>query len=725
MATLVLTAVGTAIGGPLGGAVGAFLGQQVDQSLLGSGSREGPRLKELAVTTSSYGQPIGRHFGRMRVAGTVIWATELSETSSTQGGKGQPKTTTYSYSANFAVALSSTPIARVGRIWSDGNLLRGSGGDLKVGGSLRVYLGHGDAKADPLIAADKGAEAPAFRDCAYVVFEGLELADFGNRIPALTFEIFSVRDTEVSLADLVPEATLTSEESPLANTRGFADEGGALSNTLSAINRVFPLECTTTSGGLRLSSSTEIAETPIVLPEQLLQGDNQSSDGNHKSRANTIGEEPLALRYYDEQRDYQPGVQRAIGRRPAGRETLVDLPATMTAQGAKVLANDNANRSRWLHERIVWRVGQLDPEIGPGTVVRIPSTPGIWRVRTWEWYDLGIELGLERLTPGEASSTGADTGTPAPPSDLIVGVTQLDCFELPPLDTTNPSSELIFVAASSANSAWSGAALYREQEGALIPIGSTGLERAVLGELTTALAASSALFFEPNSSMDIQLAAEDLTLSATDTIGLAAGMNRLLVGSEVVQFTGAVALGSGRWRLEGLLRGRAGTEEFAQAEHPALTSIALIGPELTDLSTAGIQSTPSLSIAAIGRGDTEAVSASLRNFGLSRRPPTPVHPKLHWRDDGSIEVCWTRRVRGLWHWEYEGDAPLVEESERYLLGYGAVDTPSITFTTNEPAFALSASDLSGLTSTFGSGDLWVRQVGTFLNSNALFLAFLD
>ena len=66
MATLVLTAVGTAVGGPLGGAIGALVGNQIDRSLFGSGGREGPRLQELKVTSSSYGTPIARHYGRVR-----------------------------------------------------------------------------------------------------------------------------------------------------------------------------------------------------------------------------------------------------------------------------------------------------------------------------------------------------------------------------------------------------------------------------------------------------------------------------------------------------------------------------------------------------------------------------------------------------------------------------------------------------------------------------------
>jgi hypothetical protein len=72
MATLVFTAIGTAIGGPLGGAIGALIGRQVDGAIIGSGSREGPRLSELSVTTSSYGAVMARHYGQMRVAGSII-----------------------------------------------------------------------------------------------------------------------------------------------------------------------------------------------------------------------------------------------------------------------------------------------------------------------------------------------------------------------------------------------------------------------------------------------------------------------------------------------------------------------------------------------------------------------------------------------------------------------------------------------------------------------------
>jgi hypothetical protein len=122
MATIIFTAIGTALGGPLGGVLGAIAGQQVDAAIFGGRTVQGPRLKDLSITTSSYGSPVPRHFGAMRVGGSIIWATDLQEHSqSSGGGKGQPSVTSYTYTSSFAVAVSSRPIAGIGRIWADGN----------------------------------------------------------------------------------------------------------------------------------------------------------------------------------------------------------------------------------------------------------------------------------------------------------------------------------------------------------------------------------------------------------------------------------------------------------------------------------------------------------------------------------------------------------------------------------------------------------------------------
>lgn len=727
MATIVLTAVGSAIGGPIGGSIGAFIGQQIDARIFAPKGREGPRLKDLTISTSSYGQPIPRQFGRMRVGGTVIWSTDLIESKRKEKGrKGQPSTTVYSYSASFAVALSSTPIDRLGRIWADGTLLRGAQEDLKVGGSLRVYRGFGDDPVDPLIAAAKGALAPAFRDCAYVVFENLELGDYGNRIPALSFEIFAHGgDETVSLAQLVPGATLPASEPPLAQTRGFADEGGALAATLGAIDLVIPLVCTSGSEGLTIATRGAPQGEVITLPAQLASDAGQQDEGRVKQRAGLPERTPAALRYYDEERDYQTGVQRAAGVRKAGRELMIDLPATLTASGARQLANDSANRARWQHETVTWRIGELDPRLIPGSIVRLPDTPGNWLLRSWEWLDRGIALDLERLAPAGGAPRASDPGEGLPLADLVIPPTSLAAFEVPPEGTSNAAAPLIFAAASASNSAWRGAALFAVQGTALVELGTTGSRRAVMGALESPLPASAALLFEPRAEAMVTLAAEDLTLADTDMAGLTAGANRMLIGGELVQFLQAEPLGAARWRLSGLLRGRGGTEPAAFLGHPAGTRAVLIDDSLVPLDPLLVPAQASSQIAGIGTGDSDAVIAPLANPGLSRRPPCPVHPRITLAADGTATYLWTRRARGQYRWDDGVDVPLVEEREAYLVGFGPTEAPHALWQPAIPGLQLTAAERASLIAGHGPGALWVRQIGTHDRSAPLLLATLS
>ncbi len=222
MATIVLSAVGSIVGGLLGPigalagrALGAMAGAAIDSAILGALTPaqrvEGPRLKELQVQASTEGAPIPRIYGRVRLAGQIVWATRLEEEVRTKkrGGKGggpKVKTTTYHYYANFAVALCEGPIARIERIWADGKPL-----DVEAEGiTLRVYHGTETQGPDPLIVAKEGADnAPAYRGVAYVVFERLHLEKFGNRIPQLTFEVVRAVDDvaeKVRAVNIIPGA---------------------------------------------------------------------------------------------------------------------------------------------------------------------------------------------------------------------------------------------------------------------------------------------------------------------------------------------------------------------------------------------------------------------------------------------------------------------------------------------------------------------------------------
>ncbi len=208
MATLVLGAVGSAIGAGFGGtilgfsgaAIGGFIGSSagslvdswIVSSLAPAQRIEGARLDSLRITSSTEGAVIPRLYGRMRLGGNIIWATDFREetrTTSQGGGKGGggPKVTTteYLYFASFAVALCEGPITGIGRVWADGKAL-----DM-TGITWRWYSGDELQTPDPFISAKMGAAStPAYRGTAYVVLEELELTPFGNRLPQISFEVF-------------------------------------------------------------------------------------------------------------------------------------------------------------------------------------------------------------------------------------------------------------------------------------------------------------------------------------------------------------------------------------------------------------------------------------------------------------------------------------------------------------------------------------------------------
>jgi hypothetical protein len=179
MATLILGAAGAALGGFIGGAVlgvsaatiggmigstvGAFVDSWIVSSLAPSQRVEGQRLDSLRITSSTESAVIPRLWGRMRIGGNVIWATDFREETKTTrqrtgggkggGGGGSVETTEYLYFASFAVALCEGPITGIGRIWVDGDVM-----DL-AGVIWRWHPGDEAQEPDPLITALMGADA--------------------------------------------------------------------------------------------------------------------------------------------------------------------------------------------------------------------------------------------------------------------------------------------------------------------------------------------------------------------------------------------------------------------------------------------------------------------------------------------------------------------------------------------------------------------------------------
>ena len=290
MATLALSLggalAGNVIGGPLGGRVGFLAGQFLGNALFGNGDDrvvEGPRLTDLAVTSSAYGRPIPIVYGRFRVGGNVVWSPGIAEQrfEETTGGKGggsSQTTVSFRYTADFRVALCEGPADAVLRIWADGKLIADFTTVSPVfsgqvdRGNVRIYLGTETQEADPAEQADRGFDdTPAYRGQVGIVFDGLPLEDFGNRIPQITAEV------AVKASDSFPVASAAAFASPVTQLARWSADRRVL-YTLSAGGTATKWDVVNT----RQLIGTSVSAGDSMCPDIDAAGNLYSTDGNGK-----------------------------------------------------------------------------------------------------------------------------------------------------------------------------------------------------------------------------------------------------------------------------------------------------------------------------------------------------------------------------------------------------------------------------------------------------------
>ena len=691
MATVVLTAVGTALGGPVGGAIGALIGQRIDHELFGPKGRDGPRLTELAVQTSSYGSAIPWLFGRMRVAGTVIWSTDLIETRSRSGGgKGQPSSAQYSYAASFAVLLSGRPIQGIGRIWADGRLVRGAAGDLKIKAALRVHLGGEDQPVDPLIGSAEGA-TPAYRGCAYLVFEDVPLGEFGNRVPSLSVEVIADPGA-VTMQDIAEAFGAVADDTPVD---GFA-ASGSVAGVLAVLAQVAGGRWTPDGAGMRLRGD----DMPRVLNDAGVMAASGSAGVARGRQIAAPGRATLgvALRHYDPARDFQAGVQR-VGT-PGARAEAIDLPMALSAGAAKTLAAAMMARAGGERVQRTVTLGFAGLSVTPGMVVTLAGEVGRWQV-----LDVLVEGMAVRLTLTPVARApqplAASSGRVAAAADDAVGRTLLHVMELPPLEEALLDRPRVTVVACGTGAGWRRAALlWSVDDGASwTPAGDSGAA-GVMGRVERGPPLAPATLIDQAGVMIVRLARPDMMLGEANDAALDRGANLAWAGGELIQFGRAVSIGGGRWQLERLLRGRRGTEVLTAVAGAAFVLVEPDRATAIDLPMAALGQT--VRVMASGVADAVPVEARVMIGGLSIRPPAPV--RLGWREG---MVRWVRRSRLGWTWADRVDVPLGEEREEWRVTIVGTDGArrELVATTNSVAVDLTQGDR-----------VEVRQRGTWAES---------
>lgn len=688
MATLVLTAVGSAIGGPIGGAIGALVGQQVDNMIFAPKSRQGPRLKELEVQTSSYGTQIPSIFGAMRVAGTVIWATDLVERRAKSGGsKGRPATTNYSYSVSMAVALSSRPIARIGRIWADGNLLRGSAGDFKVDTQFRFYTGHDDQPVDPLMAsAEAAGQCPGHRGIAYAVFEDLQVADYGNRVPSLTFEIFE-RNEPITVAAIFEGVTGGGVRSICTQSLlGFAVSGETAGQALGVLLGTLPIKLVVQDGALLV---TDVAAAPTnTAPITFVVRENRELFDAPRYALDPAANFPhvVTLRYYDRDRDFQSSLQRSERGHLFHNAVQFELPAVLDASTAKQIVE--RRHLQFQYDRDSWSgdAAITSQQLGAGDFFS-DEKGRKWRIEQIERRFASAHISARAAsayTPSSFATTASGRHVSSP--DLTIGETRLALVELPLFGIEDRGVPLLAAFAAGTESGWRRAALSLVSGESLVDVGSTA-PSAIIGSVLDALPPHNVHLIDENAGFRVRLLNDGMDLADRNGSPLDHDAPYGWLNGEFIRFGNCTALGDGVFRISRLRRG-CFQSEGAVFTHPAGASFVLVEPDTGRLidERAFVQG-ENVEVEALGLADSAPVSASVTVQALSIKPLAPVHGRFADASDGSVTLSWVRRSRIDAGWRDGVDQTMAEQQEQYLVSLAVNGLPVGEWTSVESHIA--------------------------------------
>lgn len=650
MATVMFSTIGQALGGPLGAVAGALVGGTVDSAIFGRGRGGG----NLLVQRSAYGEVIPRLYGAVRVAGSVIWALPMK----TGGSKGSGRK---AYATSFAVALSSRPVRRIGRIWADGSEIRNSDGEFAVETRMRFYPGDGRQKADPIIvAAESAGGTPAYQGLAYVVFEDFAVGDFGNRIPNLSFEVFAddAAGPDGWLHDLGGLTGINAgfDVAATAGATGYAAGGSPWSDDIRILAQLGNADTCWTDGGLRFASTPRViavAESEILMSGRV---------GTNMRRI-SLGERPrsFSIDYADPERDYQAGRQLAT-RRGGGNALVMREPVTATASMARHIADRQLRRAEAATTSCEITLSWRWLGVTVGDILVIGDIPDQWRVVRRDIDGMLVRLEAQ-LLPAEmiAGQHEGDSGRALPDPLVPVPITDIAIFEAPLPLRADISGAGAWVTATG-GVGWRGAELRWSFGNGETFLGEV-FQASPTGHLLAPLFEGPAEIWDERNSLLVAVQGGDFSFESRTGQAVLAGANLVRVGAELLQFRTATMVGPDTVRLSGLLRGRSGTEH-AIRDHPAGTKVhLLIADQLLFVPIGGDAVGRELTITAIGRGDPAGgAEESMVIAGHAVAPLAPVHLRAERHANHDIAFSWVSRDRSQFEWS--GNSIILEQAFR-------------------------------------------------------------
>ena len=661
-------------------------------------------LDDLSVPKSNYGAVVPQCWGTLKVAGNLLWSAPKREVTRTKrtGGKGGPKVETRktTYYGSFAVMFAYCrvrPAERLKRLWLNGKLVYDSTEtDPEIASAsndffnnhIRFYNGAVDQPVDPLLQnappiqsydyglphdpeqraialTDLGLDPnlnhiPAYRLKCYIVLENLPLTDYNSQIPVVKAEIVFNEDNtlETIVTDICNSSKITNFDTTGINdvaVPGFyLDKIITAKDALLILQQAFFFDIILSGETLKFVLET-VPRIPIVIPNT----DLAAFSGDKRPAPFTLPKpdpedlpESVEISFIDRDGAYETSTVLSRSQvATSKKKEIFDFPIVMSSDRAQAIADSI------LHKFYLKAIKPKELSLPPKYCY---LEPGDWLLtelngRAYNLQIASIQLGANRMLkldtvvveaadldamaspPTSISTGGYNPPIIGSPPVSVPGITNLQVMDIN-LISDRDEDYGVYVSANGSWD-WREASVYVSNDDSSYFFTGVTLSEGTIGTLVSPLSSNS-------TTIEVNLRSGEF--ESISDVDFDNGVNKLLIGNEIIQFQNATFDGT-NYQLSELRRGLRGTETYMDT-HSIGSRVVLLSGDGVDVvripgNNSDLGQIRYFKAPSAGQSLDAVTAVPVEIEGNALKPYAPVNLGSTVDNVGNITLTWDRRDR--------------------------------------------------------------------------------